>query len=110
MITDELFKKGLKYEILIGLKDKDSYKEVFNVNHFINILVEICKEKQICFSLITQLGGYTHKKGYTTETSMRLIVIGVDENEIIQLGDRLKKEINTDTILITKTDIEYSFI
>ena len=109
-MDDKLFEKGMKYEIFIGIKDKDSYQEFFNVNDFKNILTEICTEKRVCFSLLTQFGGYTHNKGYTTETSFRIIIIGFDEKEIALLGERLKKIINTDTILITKTEIEYCYM
>ncbi|MBP5288390.1 MAG: hypothetical protein J6Z79_00770 [Clostridia bacterium] len=107
---DKPFEKGIKYEIFIGMKDKDSYREILSVKDFKNILTEICTEKRVCFSLLTQLGGYTHNKGYTTETSFRIVIIGFDEKEIALLGERLKQIINTDTILITKTEIEYCFI
>ena len=109
-MSGDTFQKGIKYEIFVGLKDKDLYEEIFSVNKFKEILAEICTEKQISFSLLTQLGGYTHNKGYTTETSLRVIIIGINEEELVQLSVRLKEMINTDTVLITKTDIEYSFM
>lgn len=109
MALENRFEKGIKYEIFIGIKDKDSYVEHLSVDDFKRILTEICSRKQISFSLLTQLGGYTHNKGYTTETSMRVIIIGASEDEISRIGERLKKIINTDTILITKTEIEYCF-
>lgn len=109
-MRDLSFKKGIQYEIFVGIKDKDNYREILDVNDFKNILTEICTEKQISFSLLTQLGGYTHNKGYTTETSLRVVIIGIDEDEVTRLGERLKKEINTDTILIAKTEIEYCFL
>ena len=64
------FQKGIKYEIFIGLKDKDTYDEVFTINSFMDILSEICEKRQISFTLLKQFGGYTHNKGYTTETSL----------------------------------------
>lgn len=103
------FKKGIKYEIFIGIKDKDSYEEILNIDDFKDILREICVEKEINFSLLTQLGGYNHNKGYTTETSLRIIIIGINEQEVNLLSQELKKKINTDTVLITKTEIEYIF-
>ncbi|MBQ9531515.1 MAG: hypothetical protein IJR70_05540 [Eubacterium sp.] len=109
-MKDNQFDKGIKYEIFVGIKDKDMYQEILNVNDFKKILTEICTENKIGFSLLTQLGGYTHGKGYTTETSLRVVIIGVDEKEIMILAERLKKEVNTDTVLITKTEIEYNFI
>lgn len=110
MDTEDVFEKGYRYEIFIGIKDKDSYEEILDVEGFKKILVEVCTESNICFSLLTQLGGYTHDKGYTTETSLRIIIIGINEDEIILLGQRLKEKVNTDTILISKTEIEYSFM
>ncbi len=104
------FKKGIKYEIFVGIKDKDSYEELLSVDDFKHILKEICVEKQINFSLITQLGGYTHDKGYTTETSMRVVIIGANKGEIKRIADWLKIRINTDTVLVTKTKIEYCFM
>lgn len=110
MINKELFQKDMQYEIFIGIKDKDSYEEFLNVDDFKSILTDICTEKQICFSLITQYGGYTHSKGYTTETSLRVVIIGIDEKEVRLLGEKLKRRINTDTILITKAEIECCFV
>lgn len=109
-MSESLFGKGLKYEIFIGIKDKDTYEEILDVNDCKNMLSEICSEKQISFSLITQFGGYPHTKGYTTETSLKVTIIGLDENEITQLSEKLKKQINTDAVLITRTEIEYCYI
>jgi hypothetical protein len=109
-MRESRFQRGIKYEIFVGIKDKDSYQEILNVDSFKEILVEICAEKQISFSLLTQLGGFTHNKGYTTETSLRVIIIGISEEELMLLGMKLKEMVNTDTILITKTEIEYSFM
>lgn len=104
------FEKGVKFEIFIGIKDKDSYEEIFSADDFKQILTEICTEKEISFSLLTQVGGYTHNKGYTTETSLRIVLIGINEEEVHNLGNRLKTIINTDTILITRSDLEYVFV
>ena len=101
--------KGYKYEIFIGLKDKDKYEEILTVDDFKNILFEICTKENICFTLLTQEGGYNHNKGYTIENSLRVVIIGTTDEKINELGEALKKRINTDTILITKSEIEYSF-
>ncbi len=109
-MNNDSFQKGIKYEIFIGLKDKDTYDEVFTINSFMDILSEICEKRQISFTLLKQFGGYTHNKGYTTETSLRVVIIGIHEDELTLLGKKLKEIINTDTIMITKTDIEYSYM
>lgn len=109
-MDDIKFVRATRYEIFIGIKDKDSYQEMITVDDFRTMLGEICAEKQIAFSLLTQLGGYTHNKGYTTETSLRIVIIGADEEEISRLGEKLKRKVNTDTILITKSEIESALV
>jgi len=103
------FSKGTQFEIYIGIKDQDSYEEIITVEDFKQMLSDICAKKDIGFSLLTQLGGYSHNKGYTMETSLRIIVIGAEESEMIELGERLKKQVNTDTILIARSEVEYLF-
>ena len=88
------FENGVKYEIFIGLKDKDTYDEVLTVDSFKKILSEICTQKQLSFTMLTQFGGYTHNKGYTTETSLRVIIIGISEDAVkkrLQKGRELLK-------------------
>ena len=96
-------------QFFIDELDKDSYEEILSVEDFKNILCEICTDKEINFSLLTQTGGYKHGKGYVTETSLRIIIIGIDEKEISLLSEKLKKRINTDAVLITKAEIDYCF-
>lgn len=100
---------GVKYEIYVGLKDQETYEEIFDPEIFAKVLAKKCHNKEIGFSLTTQLGGYTHNKGYVTETSLRVTLIGVNEEEVNELGAYLKELINTDTILVTKEECEYLF-
>jgi len=109
-MSKAFFNEGIKYEIFVGIKDKDSYLEVLSVDDFRDILTEICTEKKISFTMLTQHGGYTHGKGYTTETSLRVVIIGLNEHEVELLGQKLKRKINTDAVLITRTEIEYCYI
>ena len=110
MSNDIKYEKGTKYEIFVGIKDKDSYEELLTAEDFKKMLTEICTEKEIGFSLLTQMGGYTHGKGYTVETSLRVVLIGLAEEEVILIGERLKQAVNTDTILLSKVEMEYAFI
>lgn len=107
---EEKLIKGYKHEIFIGLKDQDKYEEILSIEDFKEILCEICAKDNICFTLLTQLGGYSHNKGYTTENSLRIVIVGTDDEKIYALGEALKMRINTDTILITKSEIEYTFM
>lgn len=99
-----------KHEIYIGLKDKDTYTEYFSIDDFKNILIGLCSDGEIGFSLTTQLGGYSHNKGYTTETSLRITLFGIGEDDVKKLGEALKKAVNTDTIMITSEECDYYYI
>lgn len=101
--------KGCKYEIYIGLKDQDTLLEHFTAEDFAKLLTEKCTNKEIGFSLTTQLGGYAHNKGYVTETSLRITLFGIEKEDMIELGESLKKIINTDTIMITSENCEYEY-
>lgn len=101
---------GKRYEIYIGLKDKDSYEEIFDPYFFSQVLAKVCSDHKFGFSLTTQLGGYSHNKGYVTETSLRITLIGLEKEKVYLLGDKLKELINTDTIMITGEDIYYNFL
>lgn len=100
---------GNKYEIYIGLKDKDTYEEIFDEKTFATVLGKICTNHKIAFSLTTQVGGYAHNKGYVTETSLRITLIGIDKEELKKLALALKELVNTDTLLITREDIEFIY-
>lgn len=99
-----------KYEIYIGLKDKDTLNEYFSPEKIIQIIAKKCKKEKIGFSITTQLGGYTHNKGYVTETSLRITLLGIQPKEAQSLGEELMKYVNTDTILITSEDCEFYFL
>ena len=60
--------------------------------------------------MINQFGGYTHNKGYVTETSVRITLFGISEEEVKKLGQDLKEIVNTDTIMITCEDSEYYYL
>ena len=109
MLNMNKFEKKDVYNIYIGLKDQESYDEL-DINKFKELLINICHNKQIGFSMVKQIGGYKHKKGYTTETSLRITLLGISENEAEEIGKKLMNKINTDTILITNEECEFYFL
>lgn len=99
-----------KYEIYIGLKDKETLNENFSPEKITQIISKKCKKEKIGFSITTQQGGYTHDKGYVTETSMRITLLGIKAKEVKSLGKELMQYVNTDTILITSEDCDFYFL
>lgn len=101
--------KADKYDIYIGLKDKDTYEEYISINEFKNILDKYCRSNNVAFSLVTLRGGYEHSKGYVVENSLKVELINAPYDTVLDLAKWLKEKINTDTVMITKeeTQIEY---
>lgn len=101
--------KTKKYELYIGLKDQETYEELFSADDFRIMLSKICSTHEIGFSLTNQVGGYNHNKGFVTETSLRITLFGISEEEVKVLGEKLKEIVNTDTIMITCEDCDYYY-
>ena len=98
-----------KFDIYIGLKDQDTLSEVLTPEQFAEILSKQCQNRNIGFSMMTQLGGYGHKKGYVIETSLRITLLGLEENEVKSLAETLRQKVNTDTVLISSEECEYYY-
>ena len=99
-------KRVEKYSIYIGLLDMDSYEEIITVDKFRQILEEYCKNKKIAFSLSLLRGGYSHGKGYATENSLLIELIGIDHDSAERMALSLKKKVNTDSVMVTREYIE----
>ena len=120
MSAEDSFNETYKYEIYVGLKDKDDYNEYLSVEDVREYLCEYCKGENIAFSMVNQIGGYAHNKGYVTGTSLKLVLVGasyetvvdearkfvinlIKENLIkLKMHKILKKKVNTDTVMITR--------
>lgn len=102
MSTEESFNETYKYEIYVGLKDKDDYNEYLSVEDVMTCLYEYCKGKNIAFSVVNQVGGYAHNRGYVTETSVKLVLVGASFENVLSISEMLKKKVNTDTVMITR--------
>ena len=50
------------------------------------------------------------KRREEIETSVRITLFGIEEDEVKMLGQDLKKIVNTDTIMITSEDSEYYYL
>lgn len=98
-----------KYEIYIGLKDRETMLDRYTIDDFAKILAEECADKQIGFSMTRQLGGYAHAKTYIIEPSVRITLFGISEEDVFRLGERLAEHIGKDALMITREECEYFY-
>ena len=102
-------KPMIRHEIYVGLTDQYTNGEEFTVEDFASLLVSLFSKKEIGFSMIKQLGGYSHNQGYVTETSLRITLFGLSDEDVKEIAERLKIEVNTDTVMITKEECDYYY-
>lgn len=104
--------KTEKYDIYIGCKDKETYAEDTALAYIKTKTAELFSESEMGFSLTAQLGGYVHTDGtYITENSLKITLIGnLDETELGNFIDAVKKDYNQESVLVVKKDIDTEYI
>lgn len=94
--------KTEKYNIYIGMKDKDSLKQKFSRKDFINIIREVCANYKIAFSMHEVYGGYMMCNGtFVSENSLVLSISGFSKEQVFKLAEELRIKLNQETILIS---------
>lgn len=101
--------KTIKYDIYVGLKDKGTYEEYVTISDFKELLDTFCLTNNVAFSLVILRGGYAHNMGYVVENSLKVELINAPYETVLDLAKWLKQKINTDTVMITKEDIEIEY-
>lgn len=99
-----------KYNIYIGMYDKDTKKQEFTTQDFLNIVQKVMRLKDIKnYTIYKCKGHYQHEDGTTVcEPSINVEIIS--DSLCIDVLDKIKfklcKELNQESVLITKQDIE----
>ena len=93
--------KQLKYEIIIGLKDKDTYEQMMPTSKFVEIVQSVCKRNNIGFSIHVMDGGYIHNNGtYIMEKSLSISLISITKEQAIKISEILKDLFNQETVIV----------
>ena len=97
--------------IYIGLNDSVTKKQIFETNTYISILKKVCFAYRTPFSFSVEEGGYFHETGeYTNETSLVLVLIGVEQETVNEIAKDLCAFFNQESVLITENSIRAYFI
>lgn len=99
-----ILKKGPveTYKLYIGMTDKEELQQLCSTEEFIDIVEEICEDFEISFSMDERIGGFRMSNGkYITERSLVLSISGFNEDQIFQLAEKLKKQLDQESILVT---------
>lgn len=91
-----------KYTIYIGLNDKDTYQQIISTEDGIRKVNEICSRYVDGYTMKTAKGGWVdEKKILTEENTLIYSFYGVTEEQVMQIMDEARQELNQNSILIT---------
>lgn len=100
-----------KYNIYVGMFDKDSKKQVLSNTEFLNTVRKVMRLYNIDnYTIYKCKGHYKHENGKTVcEPSINIEYIteyDLYKNYFIGIEDSIKRLLNQESVLITKQSIE----
>lgn len=102
----------IKYNIYIGLNDKDSKKQIISTRRAKEEVIKILNNNNITgLTMYEVMGVFKHETGEVVfEKSLKVELLEVKEDEIIKSINELKKALNQESILLEKEEKEISFL
>ncbi len=97
--------KQSKYEIIIGLKDKDTYEQMLPTEKFIEIVTSVCKSNKVGYSIHTMDGGYIHENGkYIMEKSLSITFVYINKKQALEIAKLLKDLFNQESVIVLEQE------
>lgn len=102
----------IKYNIYIGLNDKDSKKQEISIERAREEVIKILNNNNINgLTMYVVDGVFKHENGEVVhEKSLKVELLEVREDEIIKSINELKEALNQESILLEKEEKEIDFI
>lgn len=102
----------IKYNIYIGLNDKDSKKQEVSTRRAKEKVIKILNANNITGLTIYEVTGvFKHDTGEVVfEKSLKVELLEVEEEEVIRSIEELKKALNQECIMLEKEKKEVNFI
>ena len=102
----------IKYNIYIGLNDKDSKKQEVSTRKAKQEVIKILNNNNITgLTMYEVTGVFKHDNGTIVfEKSLKVELLEVEEEEVKKSIDELKKALNQESILLEKEEKEISFL
>lgn len=102
----------IKYNIYVGLNDKDSKKQEVATRQAKKEVIKILNNNNINgLTLYKVTGVFKHENGQVVfEKSLKVELLEVKEKEVLKSINELKKALNQECILLEKEKKEINFI
>ena len=97
--------------IYVGLNDSETGVQKFGTEKYLSILKNVCRSYQVAFSVQLINGGYFHEDGrYTEENSLRLTLMNVPEQEVMEIAKDLCVFFNQESVMVSSLTTSTIFV
>ena len=102
----------IKYNIYIGLNDKDSKKQEVSTRKAKEEVIKILNDNNITgLTMYEVTGVFKHETGEVVfEKSLKVELLEVEEEEVLKSIQELKRALNQESIMLEKEQKEVNFI
>ena len=93
---------NIEARIYVGLRDKDSHEQHFDIQKYKSVLKSVCKNYRAPFSLQVIEGGYYHQDGtYVEENTLLITLMGLPSERVYTIAQELCNLFNQETVMVT---------
>ena len=97
--------------IYVGLNDSETGVQKFGTEKYLSILKNVCRSYRVAFSVQLINGGYFHEDGhYTEENSLRLTLMNVPEQEVMEIAKDLCVFFNQESVMVSSLPTSTIFV
>ena len=94
----------LEARIYVGLRDKDTHEQHYEVEKYKGMLKEICKGYHSPFSVQMMEGGYYHADGkWVEENSLLITLLGVPRKTVYDIANDVCNQFHQESVIIACT-------
>lgn len=97
----------MMYTMMIGLNDKETKKQEISTDVALNIVKSLCWEMFEGSTVSLAYGLYKHDDGEkVSENTIRVELMMVNESQVKQFVETIKKALNQESVLVIKAEIK----
>ena len=99
-----------QYVMYVGLNDKDTYEQIIPTEEAKGIIDDICFSYLDGYTIQDAVGSWVDEKDNATrEQTIVCYFNGADESTVYKIADEIIEQLNQNTVLIEKDEIETDF-
>ena len=92
-----------RYQIYVGLNDKDVLKQLFSTEQFCRIAKLVCRNYVGAYSMNVIQGGYIHQNGdFTEENTIVLTLVDVSKEQVDEIAKDLCTFFRQESVMVNK--------